>query len=245
IGIVTSAYTRYRGGRQAVHTKARNIEFVMLVDTGKKSTHRDIENVKQVILANCFENIAEMTFPVTELSTSILTMTRDNAIFARIVEPDIELEIDKNLRIKNFPFRRIKGLPYKRQIEIFNTVKGFIDIPNDREIEVLLDIFSCSIEAVNRDHILKRIPVLYKKINCKKTPETFIYITEKLVDFLSSLEGSDHCVNQRHAEHIANMISRCCMYYIKNHTRKDYSTHYKLRYFVSVIPDIKLNHKIA
>jgi adenine-specific DNA-methyltransferase len=49
--VMTRKYKRYRVSRQRPSASPHNVEFVVLVDTGKSSSRQDIEKVKQDILA--------------------------------------------------------------------------------------------------------------------------------------------------------------------------------------------------
>ncbi len=49
--VITRKYKRYRVSRQRPSPRPHNVEFVVLVNTGKSSRHQDIEKVKQEVLA--------------------------------------------------------------------------------------------------------------------------------------------------------------------------------------------------
>lgn len=67
VAIVTRSYVRYRGGRQASSTQNRNLEFVLMVDTGLNSTPADIANVQSVFLSGSLQNIFTDFFPLQYL----------------------------------------------------------------------------------------------------------------------------------------------------------------------------------
>ena len=52
IAIVTTDYTRFRGGRQTVTTRAKNVEFVLIAETGRVSTAEDVRKVRALLLAD-------------------------------------------------------------------------------------------------------------------------------------------------------------------------------------------------
>lgn len=52
LDITTSEYVKYRGGKQALTTQVRNIEFVLIVNTNEKCRKEDINNIKKTLLIN-------------------------------------------------------------------------------------------------------------------------------------------------------------------------------------------------
>ncbi|HOJ63778.1 MAG TPA: DNA adenine methylase [Spirochaetota bacterium] len=69
LDIVLSEYTKYRGGKQALTTEVRNIEFVLFVDTSKKSDSNDIINVQKTILINKIKLMAKKTINLVRAET--------------------------------------------------------------------------------------------------------------------------------------------------------------------------------
>jgi len=52
VALVTNEYVKYRGGRQSISRLNNNIEFVIIVDTNKKSFPADLSRVYEVINGN-------------------------------------------------------------------------------------------------------------------------------------------------------------------------------------------------
>ena len=213
IGIVTSGYTRFRGGRQTVSTKSGNIEFILLTDTQKKSTVCDLENVRRVLLAGNLSLAGSLTFPAAKVSTSIVTRIKDGRIHARLVNQDLEFTLNRELQIENLPVDVLQKYSFKELDEIYRELSAFMTLGADREIKELLKILRRAPELVNDSFLLKRAGVLFRKINYKRYPESFTVCAQDMIAFLHEFAYNNTGLRSAPLDALAAHIRQACEKY--------------------------------
>lgn len=201
VGVVTSGYVRYRGGRQSITTKNKNIEFVLLVDTNAISTEKDLENIRSVLLESDFQNLMEESFPVP---VSDKTSTGKNeGLCLRVVDDSegvpliFRLPLDARLHIRPGFHSIFEPLPGAWQKRIVRAMRRELPATHAEEIEKVLELLENDL-PVDRTHLLKRVRRLYKKINPRKNPRVFEQISSRLSEFAGA-----------HLEESAELLRDC------------------------------------
>ncbi len=184
IGVVTSGYVRFRGGRQSNTTKNKNIEFVLMVDTAQASTERDLENVRSVLRQSDFQNLLEECFPspIREKENSLCLRLTDDSEDIPLI---FRLPLDSRLRIRPEFHSIFEPLPAPYQERIVRALKRELPAGHDLQIEKILSLLEDEL-PLDRVHLLKRILKLYKKINPKKNREVFEKVTLRLAGFVKA-----------------------------------------------------------
>ena len=192
VDIVTTGYTRFRGGKQSLETKTKNIEFVLIIDTSIKPKAKDLETVNQVLLLNNIENICEETFPILTNSKEykVLKNNKYSEKYPYSVEFKdyaITFKLDKKLNIVKQDLEQIFTLSFTKQQKFYNLLQGILEKNNGDEIDLLVDIIEQG-KCPNQNYFLNRILKLYKKINTKKNSSLAKYLGNRIKDCFVSVE---------------------------------------------------------
>jgi len=180
IGIVTTGYVRYRGGRQANTTKNKNIEFILLVDTALKCRPCDINNVKKIILDNNFNNIFEETFPLRLHNNDYRIIINENGYNIKLLEENITLALDDCLRLRPDRNKEFNSLDYKKKKKLYNKINSYLIKTNADEVVYLIKTLGSGKLLINRNYLLRRLIRLYRKINPQKNRLKYQEITALL-----------------------------------------------------------------
>lgn len=186
VGVVTSGYVRYRGGRQSITTKNKNIEFVLLVDTNAVSTEKDVENIRSVLLESDFQNLMEESFPIPVSERG--AMKKEDGLCLRVVDESegipliFRLPLDARLHIRPGFHSIFEPLPGAWQKRIVRAIKGELPATHAEEIEKVLELLENDL-PVDRAHLLRRVRRLYKKINPRKNREAFEEVSARVSEF--------------------------------------------------------------
>lgn len=194
IGIVTSGYVRYRGGRQANTTKNKNIEFILMVNTAEHTCRSDIENVRGVILSNAFQNISEQVFPVLSPGINFRVKITGNNVHVLYNKNGMRFSLNKFLGLSKDFFSEINSLPYQRKKELFDDLYHVFFKRNDCEIVMLLKMLRSDYPA-DRRFLAERVITLFNKINPKKNHEEYQRVYSEISRMSDVL----------HAIHLGNM----------------------------------------
>ena len=187
VGIVTSGYVRYRGGRQSNTTKNKNIEFILIVDTGEKSTLKDIENVKGVITMNLFQNLLDEFFPIN-LKTDCFRIRNKEVI---LKENNLKIKLNKRLKIDPSILSEIQRLSFKEQNKLLKTLSSLLVKDNDKKVSFIIDLLtSFENHLIDKDYFSNEFIRLYKKINPKKNADKLLKINKKLREIKVNQQNS-------------------------------------------------------
>ncbi|HOJ50217.1 MAG TPA: DNA adenine methylase [Spirochaetota bacterium] len=158
INLYSSNYTKYRGGKQSIKRKIKNIEFILTVDTLKKGFVK--QQVYNIINQKKIESLKELAIDIKKLEN------KGWEIFLEYAQKDnARLILENRLIIKDF-----EGSFNNEQI---NDIEDSI-LPKDIEIIKLINI--------NPKLYKERIINSFNKLNHKKYRESFIKIMEIIKD---------------------------------------------------------------
>ena len=196
LGIVTMPYVRFRGGRQSLNTKARNIEFVLIVDTHQVCTQRDIDNVRGVILRSAFTELLDRSFPVFIDAPGIQVNRLRKGASVYLRGHDLLLPLDRRLKTPREYLSHLWKRSFDEQQTAYLELKNIFDFTNDKEIRWILTLLTDRRWEVDRNYFIHRLVTLFNKIHPEKNAGTFDEIhrliaeTNRKTGFLSAHAGA-------------------------------------------------------
>ena len=187
IDIITSEYVKFRGGKQALTTEVRNIEFILMLDTTKKSCPSDIDEINSLLTLNRISLLMKKTVnPILAESLGFEyrnKISKKNLNIEKIlikeysdknkpVKYNVEYHINKNRIVNNHEnTSKIIKLPKEILENVLIDLEHITDITKEDEIYL-------SLHEINRNHskenyeqayeIFTGIPYLLSKFNNKK-----------------------------------------------------------------------------
>ncbi len=211
LSIITSEYTKYRGGKQALTTEKSNIEFLFLVDTTKESNSSDILSIKEILLNKKIELHLKKTVDIINLAIcgySFLHSNDELRFFQKSytdyqvilsIKNDILFSLkplqfnisNKNNSNSHYSSENWIEIPYDIKKELYKDIQQVTNITKDREIDILLQLIKYytylyphrdSEKKIN--HFFKKIPHLFKKFNNKKAYYTSLKTIQNILDIL-------------------------------------------------------------
>lgn len=190
LDIILSEYTKYRGGKQSLTTEIKNIEFVLFVDTSKKSDIKDIENVQKNILVNKIKLIAKKRINLTR-AENIGFETNYSKKFG-------EIYLSKGYNNKIFDFYLVKNkitnissfdnlfnFELKTLLNIYEDLEFITNLTKEDELYIIIsDIvkYYLTNDYKNVCDSFSNIPYLLSKFNNKKA-------------YISSLKAIERVLN--------------------------------------------------
>lgn len=78
VSIVTNEYTTYRGGKQSNSRKNTNIEFILCIDTSKKSEKQDERNLEEIFLKRKSELMFRQKYSEKKLKSECENFTENS-----------------------------------------------------------------------------------------------------------------------------------------------------------------------
>lgn len=194
VGIVTTGYVRFRGGRQSNQTKNKNVEFILIVDTGVPCSRKDLENVKGLILQNNILNIFEETFLLkgiddTESKCQLLFKGMELSVYFKDFDLIFKLTDKLKLDLENLDI--FEGLTYFEKKTLYENLKKFYTYTNDQEVHWILDMLLRKDILLDRKYLLKRLFILFNKINPQKNAEAYAKVYRRLDKFYYEIDQSE------------------------------------------------------
>ncbi len=213
LSLVTSEYVKYRGGRQASSTKVTNIEFILIIDTSKKSNSQDILSIKNILLNQRFWQLSKMEIDVdnvVELDYKLHKGTKysktffkkyDEVIVYIITEDDYRISdiyfLNKPLDSKNdnSPLD-IEDLDYITKNKVIEDLARITEIDNHEKMKMILKIVNNLIidypktkdgeYIINKiKNYLPKIPFYINKFNSPKAYPEYLKIKDQ-IDYLNN-----------------------------------------------------------
>lgn len=202
LDIVCSEYVKYRGGKQALTTQVRNVEFVLIVDTEKESLKSDIKKVREKLLEEKVENTLKKTFCI-DMAVGLGWKVEPGKFFNRMkkdfggIEADICLKNGYSYEKAEFRYKNnvsviniIDMLPFEIKNEFFDDIDKITDITKDIEISIFLRRMK-ELASMNKlseiSVIFKNVIHLLKKFNNRKAYYTALKVIIKIIDALHDI----------------------------------------------------------
>ncbi len=145
LAIVTSSYTRYRGGRQSNFTSKKNVEFIIIVDTSLSNQPQDIENIKGLLNYNKTDVVFDDFFPIDKIAHS------SNEFKLSLVKKKITVTLKKHrfgfvlnerLQLPTNFLSSLKSFSFTEQNKIIKKIQSIYSVSNDEKIENIMNIIN-------------------------------------------------------------------------------------------------------
>lgn len=189
LSIVTSEYTKYRGGKQALTTEKTNIEFLLMVDSSVPHEKEDIISVKEELLnqkINLYlkknvdrKAIRKQQFQFSHIEDKISVFNKFYGSYniCLFVENDFHFNREAKWEVEN-NYLPWENLPYEVKLSLTQDLFEITQITKDREIAIILQnidniiqnprVYSTDSPEKQIMNFYKKIPLLLKKFNNKK-----------------------------------------------------------------------------
>lgn len=194
LNIVSLEYTRYRGAKRSIVNTKKNIEYLFVVNTKKKTKNRE-NNIKKkyindirLILHNPFlSDLDTITFLNKSSNIKINLKYQTHCINAN--------EICKTLENKNTEYIKL----------FYEFLKKYISKDIIQSLNIYIKRFETAI-IIKDEKIIKyfalEILSLYSSLTSKKSAEYLPSITEKLINTLSFYSGKNKKIIRQIKERI-------------------------------------------
>ena len=175
ISIVTNEYTKYRGGKQSNNRLNTNIEFILTIDTEKKSTRYSIEKVESVVNKKRILLMFKQRYSFSKLKNHSLAMIGNDIVFDT---GNRELIIPSNCYFELFPVEEINDLSIEETDVLYNILSRCVCFTKEEELEEIISKINGDIE--NNLYFIKLIPDTLKKLAHKKNKVRFYYWLDEI-----------------------------------------------------------------
>ena len=176
--IVTNEYTTYRGGKQSNQRKNTNIEFVLCIDTKKKSDNSDLNEINSIIA----QKKVFLTFKQKFCERKLLNenLMKNSQIDFMLNGKRIIIQSDNYFTLKN-PVN-LNNLTTAEMLELTSIMNRCACSSKEEEIDEL--IYLAKKHRDEAEKFLKLLPHTLKKIASKKNKVIF----KKKLEEIYSLE---------------------------------------------------------
>jgi adenine-specific DNA-methyltransferase len=175
ISIVTNEYTKYRGGKQSNNRLNTNIEFILAIDTEKKSTKYSIEKVESVINRKQILLMFKQRYSFSKLESHSSSIICNDIIFNTGKR---ELVIPSNCHFELYPVEEINELSIKETDVLYSFLSRCVCYTKEEELEEIISKINGNTE--NNLYFIKLIPDTLKKLAHKKNKNRFYYWIDKI-----------------------------------------------------------------
>lgn len=188
VSIVTNEYTTYRGGKQSNKRKNTNIEFILCIDTEKKSDEQDEQNLEAVFLKRKSELMFRQKYSEEKLKAESGNFT-ENSLEMNLAGKKVTIPTDdfftlaepENLDSLNFEELRI----LHEKLE-----KCVLETKEEELSEILKKIKNQKTQDDKIKKFARLVPKTLKKLAHKKNKEIFY----KCLDEVKNLEKTNENV---------------------------------------------------
>lgn len=148
LDIVMSEYVKFRGGKQALTTEVRNIEFALTVDTTKKGSRSDIEKIQKELYINKIALSSKKTVNPFRAEAIGFNFTKkvdssdlniENIISKKFGDSEIKFAVSEN-KILDFQntAEEIKKLSFASIEELHNDMLYITNLTKEDELYLLI-----------------------------------------------------------------------------------------------------------
>ena len=167
IDIVTNEYTKYRGGKQSIDRLNRNIEFVMIIHTGRKNTKKTINKIECVLSRKMLGLLLRKKYTQKKLKQNF-TISGDGG---SIQLPGTDLVLRTRSYFELIPSLDIEALSTDKVCTLIDRLEKSVCIDKEEELQEIMRIIREG--GSNREYFVKKIPDTLKKFAHKKYKKTF------------------------------------------------------------------------
>lgn len=173
VSIVTNEYTTYRGGKQSNNRQNTNIEFILCIDTSKKSTKKTIELMDSILIQKKFLLLFKQKFNAQKIKDSCFNYD-DSSVEFKISNHQIKLNTNNFFEL----------LPPEKEypIAVISKLNSILEncICNTKEEELAEIISKIGNDAEVNIKFIKILPSTLKKIAHKKNKDSFYFWLDEI-----------------------------------------------------------------
>jgi adenine-specific DNA-methyltransferase len=172
--IVSEQYTKYPGGKQSIHRLNDNIEFVMIVNTSRRSTALMIEKIEWVIVQKKLALLFRKTYVLERLKEYFVV----DECRCTIRAPHFETEIPMKFLFELQPSDACVHMGTDETADLIDRLEKSACANKEEELH---EVYA-RIEAgrTGNDYFMKKIPGILKKCAHKKYRDVFDFWIEKV-----------------------------------------------------------------
>ena len=182
ISIVTNEYTKYRGGRQSNNRLNTNIEFILTIDTEKKSTRYSLKKVESVISKKQILLMFKQRYSYSKIVTHSSSIDGNNIV---INTGKRVITIPSNCHFELYPIEEIDDLTISETNVLHDILSRCVCFNKEEELEEIISKINGNIE--NNLYFVKLIPDTLKKLAHKKNKARFYH----WLDGIKKIENND------------------------------------------------------
>jgi adenine-specific DNA-methyltransferase len=184
ISIVTNEYTKYRGGKQSNNRLNTNIEFILTIDTEKKSTKYSMDKIESIINKKRILLMFKQKYSYVRLLGYCLLIDGEDIVFNTGKR---DLLIPSNSHFELFPVEEINDLTAKETNVLYDILSHCVCLTKEEELEEIISKINGNKE---KDiYFIKLIPHTLKKLAHKKNKKRFYYWLEKIKQIEKTHKG--------------------------------------------------------
>ena len=181
LSIVTNEYTTFRGGKQSNTKEVSNIEFILAIDTTKKSSEKAAATIANVLFRKQFFLLFKKSFSIQRLRSAGCKVKKGEvSVFFKGGEEKFCLKNAKELVLKE----EVCALSIAKMRKLYAVLEKCAFEAKEEELDMLIELLSSNAEyeldALEKVNLIKQVPNILKKLAQKKTREVFASRLEKV-----------------------------------------------------------------
>ena len=170
ISIVTNEYTKYRGGKQSNNRLNTNIEFILTIDSEKKSTKYSLEKVESVINKKQILLMFRQRYSYSKILNHSSSIDGNDIVFNTGKR---DIIIPSNCHFELFPTEEIDDLTINETDVLYKILSRCVCFNKEEELEEIIEKINGNTE--NNLYFIKLIPDTLKKLAHKKNKVRFYH----------------------------------------------------------------------
>lgn len=176
VSIVTSDYVTYRGGKQSNKRINSDIEFILAIDTSKKSQKECSEKIDKVLLEKKILLMLKRRFSSQRLAKNF-DLSNKNYAMLSLKNKKIAFPCKDNFLL-SFPDQELEDFANSDLEKIYTALQNSSCATKQEELEQLIAL--CKNSAEDSKKYIKAIPVTLKKFAQKKYKQIFYEMSQKV-----------------------------------------------------------------
>ncbi|MFW6138819.1 MAG: DNA adenine methylase [Spirochaetota bacterium] len=173
VDIVTDRYIKYRGGKQSISRLNRNIEFVLIVDTGARSTACDMGKLEKVISEKRLALLFDKKYSRKKLEKHFYLDQASSSIYLSLEEGVLYIKTRSFLEL--IPPENIENLASGDLEKLVMALEGCVCENKQQELEEILSRLEHGHLQAKSDrvYLVKQVPDILRKMAHKKYRDIF------------------------------------------------------------------------
>ncbi len=173
IDIVTNEYTKYRGGKQSIKRLNKNIEFVMIIDTSRRSTKYGLKQLDNILVKKRLALLFNKKYSLIRLKENFSIDLKNKTLELE----DLHIKINTRDFLELMPAGDIEGLSDMKSLRLTEKLEKSLCKDKEEELEELFKKIGG--EDCDKEYFLKLIPDTIRKFAHKKYKDKFFLWLER------------------------------------------------------------------